>query len=67
MKAARVHVRTPGEEDTPVCRDDRVKQPRLTWSLAETTCDACRKRVLGHPQLFNAIMAARQTSLPGTE
>ena len=67
MKAARVHMRTPGDEGMPVCHDTRTKQPKLSWALSDVSCEACRRRVLGHPQLFNAIMAARQTVLPGTE
>jgi len=67
VKRVIVHMRTPGEEETPVCRDWRTKEPKLSWTLSDVSCEACRRRVLNHPQLLNAILAARQTVLPGTE
>jgi len=66
VKRVIVHLRTPGEEHEPICRS-RTQQPKLTWSVSECSCDPCRRRLIRHPQLFNALMAARQTVLPGTE
>lgn len=72
-KNTHTHIRTPGDEGEPVCNQDvtyrgfLIDDHALTWSIADATCAACLRRVRTRPQLFNAIMAARQTSIPGAE
>lgn len=74
MSKACAHMRTPGDENTPVCNKDLETirgKPKsghaFTWSFDKMNCTACLSRIKRHPQLYNAIMSARQTSIPGAE
>lgn len=62
-----VHLRRPDAEGLPLCGGHLHKTHKLCWSPADCTCGPCRTWLKNHPQLQNLLMAARQTTIPGTD
>ena len=67
MKKIIVHLKTPGAEEKALCGGYVKKDHKMCWSPADCTCGPCKTWLRTHPQLQNLMMAARQTTIPGTE